>query len=404
VEGTVVLTKARLDQLLEAEITSQALRETRPMTLQSILECQHNVTELASLLHDELPVRYAQRIMMLESLPDWHKQRALVEVRQMYVASFKELRVIDTQDHQAFQVGLRKIKKRHSHTNLLVGGFKSYAQADDMGEHEINEWLDRFFMLRVSTNMLISHFLEMTGGEVQQPEFGDEKCNPYQSSINEECDPAAIARHAADVVGKLSMQWYDCAPEIEVTDAGAKPFPFVPRYLFYILTELLKNSVRASVEQQTVSTPDGQAHISASSLPPVRVLVSGSEALLSARISDQGGGIPVDRLNHVWSYLYTTAEPIDRPMTRESLDAPTDLRMLEMGMLHSLHSLADGDDDHTMLMRSPLAGLGCGLPLSRLYARYLGGSLRLQTLPCFGTDVFVELNRLGTSNEHLLEL
>jgi len=311
--------------------------------------------------------------------------------------------MIDPREPEVFQERLRKIKKRHSHTNLLVGGFKSYAQADDMGEHQINEWLERFFMLRVSTNMLISHFLEMTGGEVQQPEFG-ETCNPYQSSINASCDPAAIARHAADVVGKLSTQWYGCAPVIEVTDAGAQPFPFVPRYLFYILTELLKNSVRASVEQHTVSTSDGEIHISASSLPPVRVLVSGSEALLSARISDEGGGIPVDRLSHVWSYLYTTAEPVDRPMTRESLDAPTDLRMLEMGMLHSLHSLSDGDEDQNMMMRSPLAGLGCGLPLSRLYARYLGGGLRLQTLPCFGTDVFVELNRLGTSNEHLLEL
>ena len=27
-----------------------------------------------------------------------------------------------------------------------------------------------------------------------------------------------------------------------------EPFTFVPRYMFYILTELLKNSVRATVE------------------------------------------------------------------------------------------------------------------------------------------------------------
>ena len=31
--------------------------------------------------------------------------------------------------------------------------------------------------------------------------------------------------------------------------------------------------------------------------------------------------------------------------------------------------------------RSPLAGLGCGLPLSRLYAEYMGGRVKLQTMP-----------------------
>ena len=31
--------------------------------------------------------------------------------------------------------------------------------------------------------------------------------------------------------------------------------------------------------------------------------------------------------------------------------------------------------------RSPLAGLGCGLPLSRLYAEYMGGRIKLQTMP-----------------------
>lgn len=402
-EEEVTLTHARLEQLLEAEITTLGLRDSRPMTLQSILNSTRNAGELAHLLHEELPVRYAQRIKMLEALPDWRGTRSIAHVRQMYITSFKELRLADPRKPDEFQEQLRLIKKRHSHTNLLVGGFKAYAQAEELGELEINEWLDRFFALRISTNMLIAHYLEIAEG--RQADNAEEEVNPYQSSINPHCNPYKIARHAAEVIGKLCEQWYGWAPDIIVRDAGSQPFPFVPRYLFYIMSELLKNAVRATIEQHVdpseripgLPVPaEARAHV-----VPVQVLVCSGSNATGIRISDEGGGIPVEQLSHVWSYLYTTAAPIDFPRTRESVDAPTDLRRLEMGALHSVHSLADGDEEQNMLMRSPLAGLGCGLPLSRLYAQYLGGDVKLHTLPNFGVDVFVYLNSLGNHMEEL---
>ncbi|CAJ1337067.1 unnamed protein product [Effrenium voratum] len=48
-----------------------------------------------------------------------------------------------------------------------------------------------------------------------------------------------------------------------------------------------------------------------------------------------------------------------------------------------------------------LAGFGVGLTLSRLYAQYFGGDLRILSLDGFGTDVFLHLNRLGTACEDL---
>lgn len=44
---------------------------------------------------------------------------------------------------------------------------------------------------------------------------------------------------------------------------------------------------------------------------------------------------------------------------------------------------------------SPLAGFGCGLPLSRLYASYLGGKLDILSLPFHGSDAYLYLNRIG---------
>lgn len=44
---------------------------------------------------------------------------------------------------------------------------------------------------------------------------------------------------------------------------------------------------------------------------------------------------------------------------------------------------------------------GVGLTLSRLYAQYFGGDLKILSLDGFGTDVYLHLNRLGTACEDL---
>ena len=42
-----------------------------------------------------------------------------------------------------------------------------------------------------------------------------------------------------------------------------------------------------------------------------------------------------------------------------------------------------------------MAGLGYGLPLSRLFARYVGGDIELVSMEGYGVDVYVYLNRLN---------
>jgi len=50
----------------------------------------------------------------------------------------------------------------------------------------------------------------------------------------------------------------------------------------------------------------------------------------------------------------------------------------------------------------PMHGLGYGLPLSRLYARYFNGDIRLASIDGFGTDVYVYLNAISEEAvEHL---
>lgn len=44
-------------------------------------------------------------------------------------------------------------------------------------------------------------------------------------------------------------------------------------------------------------------------------------------------------------------------------------------------------------------GFGFGLPTSRAYAEYLGGSLQLQSLQGIGTDVYLRLRHIDGREE-----
>ena len=162
-------------------------------------------------------------------------------------------------------------------------------------------------------------------------------------------------------------------------------FSYVPGHLSHICFELLKNSLRAVVERYG---PDREDHF-----PPIKVIVVEGKEDITIKISDEGGGIPRSAIPVIWTYMYTTMEG-------QNLD----------------------QDFQASDFRAPMAGFGYGLPLSRLvracafrwsgrnelliecdpqYAKYFGGDLMLISIDGFGTDVYIHLNRLSSSQEPL---
>jgi pyruvate dehydrogenase kinase 2/3/4 len=78
---------------------------------------------------------------------------------------------------------------------------------------------------------------------------------------------------------------------------------------------------------------------------------------IAIKISDEGGGIPRSGVPLVWTYMYTTAPSQHLDPTFDKSD-----------------------------FKAPMAGFGYGLPISRLYARYFGGDLKLISMEGYGDD------------------
>ncbi|XP_031467987.1 3-methyl-2-oxobutanoate dehydrogenase [lipoamide] kinase, mitochondrial-like, partial [Phasianus colchicus] len=99
-----------------------------------------------------------------------------------------------------------------------------------------------------------------------------------------------------------------------------------------------------------------------------------------SRISDRGGGIPHDLLDKVTEYHFSTAEA-----------SAQDPRL--GGPFRNLMDLSN------IGQAGPMHGFGFGLPTSRAYAEYLGGSLCLQSLQGVGTDVYLRLRHIDGKAE-----
>lgn len=178
-------------------------------------------------------------------------------------------------------------------------------------------------------------------------------------------------------------------------------FAFVPVHLEYIVTELLKNAFRATVESGRSHEPvvitiaaepesprgrqlgekQGVRETQLSGLdenPPIKPFEDSAPGV-TIRIRDRGGGISPEVLPNIWSYSFTTFSDDELPG-----QGPANGSMDALNML----SGAAGEN-------SSIAGLGYGLPLGRAYAEYFGGGIAVQSLYGWGCDVYLRLKGLG---------
>ncbi|XP_059824168.1 pyruvate dehydrogenase (acetyl-transferring) kinase isozyme 3, mitochondrial isoform X4 [Hypanus sabinus] len=317
-------------------------------------------------LRKELPVRLANTMREVNLLPDNLLSRPSVQlVQSWYMQSFLELLEFQskgTEDPQVlddFLESLIKIRNRHNDVvPTMAQGVIEYKEKfgfDPFISCNVQYFLDRFYTSRISFRMLINQHTLLFGGNTNP-------AHPkHIGSIDPSCNVADVVRDAYETAKMLCEQYYTGSPDVEVNEFNAKTpekpiqVVYVPSHLFHMLFELFKNSMRATVELH-----EGKME----GYPPIKTLVTLGKEDLSIKISDKGGGVPLRKIERLFNYMYSTAPSPSLEPSRAA----------------------------------PLAGFGYGLPISRLYARYFQGDLKLYSMEGLGTDAVIYLKALSSES------
>jgi len=382
----------------------------------------------AQFLYQELPIRIAQRAMDLLTLP--HGLSEAVPIQQVasiylnFLRRFQDFPMPTTDlEEQAFTDMLQVfVLDRTSIPVSIAQGvhawWKISNKTEDDGEddcdeadrlHEMEEALYRFFTARVGLRFLTEHYVlssnrdsatalrhvtsmfpASNGSSSSSSTTNNNNTSTKQEGLIQAnvCVVEEI-RRVADLVTHQTKEFYNgLCPIIDIVDCvenkqhdKTQPFTYVPQHLHYMMTELLKNSCRASIrkyrqEAAAAQQQDNKEESNSSGgdpsieIPRIRIVIVKGAEDVTIKVADKGGGIPRSLLPTIWKFAHSTA-------CQEEQDS------------------AFGTDVSGARIR------GFGLPLARIYARYFGGELTLKSTEGYGLDAYLHLPRLGDACEKL---
>lgn len=367
-----------------------------------------------------LPIRLAHRIQCLRNLPFIVVSNPNIsKIYNNYLHSlstllpYKSKTISTLEDEIQFTSVLADLVETHSHTiPTLARGFLECRKYISPGE--VTRFLDEHLRARIGTRLIAEQHIALHVSS--QPH---QDLNPINSVHNESSyigvidtalQPASIINSCGNFVSEICELKYGVRPTWIIDGEPGTTFAYVPVHLEYIITELLKNAFRATVESGrshepiviTIAAEPGSPRGGASTLDQRQAMAKkagGEEELdenapikpfedpapgVTIRIRDRGGGISPEVLPNIWSYSFTTFSDED--------DLPG--QTPGSGSMDALNAISSAGGEG-----SSIAGLGYGLPLGRAYAEYFGGGIAVQSLYGWGCDVYLKLKGLGKLKE-----
>ncbi|CAF1161721.1 unnamed protein product [Rotaria sp. Silwood1] len=247
---------------------------------------------------------------------------------------------------------------RNRHTDVVATLAQAYIEFQKVSSISLIEkgriqyFYDRFFMNRIGIRTLIYQHTLLFGDEFPQHSQQAGIIDPSVNVVAVIGEAYSTAKHLFEQVSypvpKIEIESYN------VQDHSTNPITivYIPSHIYHIVFELLKNSLRATVERYGLDAKE---------YPPIHILIVKGHEDLTIQIDDRGGGIPRSKLSQLFQYMYSTAPKY----------------------------LLDGPEQNKN--KTPIAGLGYGLPIARLYAKYFQGSLEIASIENYGTSTYVSL-------------
>ncbi|KAG0308381.1 hypothetical protein BGZ97_000074 [Linnemannia gamsii] len=438
--------------------------------------------QMARYARKELPVRLARRVKSIQNLPFIIGTNPYIKrVYRLYYDSFQALTafqedVRDKEDLDRFAEVLRGLVESHADViPMLSQGFlecKKY-----MNTADIQTFLDEMIRSRIGIRLIAEQVIALRAQRTDLLRDNDNNERPIQDSnkynntktttstadqlvidgqvigvVHTQLRPAELVKDCASFVQELCNVNYGSSPDVVINGQTDATFTYVPVHLEYILCELLKNSLRATVEHSVKigrsvprratsffdepseeegsiaraeirEVPQGSKNRGSVNAkekegeemditkrpnefghPPVEVTIAQSEHEITIRIRDQGGGVSKEDLDHIFDYSFTTVkDENESSSSSSSSSAAADGGLLDGDSpSNESESIFKGVSRLAMQagLGGPIAGLGFGLPLTRIYAQYFGGRMHLVSLQGHGVDVYLKLKQL----EHVEDL
>lgn len=317
----------------------------------------------AQFIRRELSARRAYGLSMMlraeeEGGPGLRALMGQSQIQELKKAYWSRLRLLlehpqirNGEDEAEFYSRMRtNFFAQEGETRLAAGQALATMQQrdeDDISEElEISSFLDSFFSQRVGLRFLVEHYLAS-----KEPRKG------FAGVIQMECSPVALMEELGERTRRVMHETFGASPAIIIHGCKGQTFSFVPSHIEFVVGELLNNAAKATVKHHLQSDAGRLTN-----LPPVKVIMAASPEQITIKVADTGGGIPRSQLKNVWAYRGKTTKRWGQ-------------------------------------------GVGLGLPLARLYAKYFGGDMNAVPMEGHGTDCYVRFNRLADDNaEQLLKV
>lgn len=255
----------------------------------------------------------------------------------------------------------------------------------------VTSFLDSHLRARIGTRLIAEQHIALHHSSQPRNQDSGFENSSYNGVIDTKLCPARIVEQCANFVAEICELKYGIRPRLIIDGQPETTISYVPVHLEYIVTELLKNAFRATVESGskepvvvTIAAEPPSESEEASGVLDQGMGDDNSAPGVTIRIRDRGGGIQPRVLKDVWSYSFTTFEGANDEGRGGGADHPGG------GGMSALDRLGGPGG-----VNSSIAGLGYGLPLSRAYAEYFGGGIAIQSLWGWGCDVYLRLKGVG---------
>lgn len=305
------------------------------------------ILNMAYFMQKEMPVRLAHRVVQLNSMPNEMANDIIIKnINELYQESLfriKDMKISNFSDAMKLSNVLDDIKKNHKDVAYDISISLQYLKENmEKKPFNIDDFLNRFYNSRIGIRTLIGNYTSI--------------CNEKNGIVDNECNPYKIIKKCIDDCKELSMINYAYSPNVSLIGNSEYTFPYISAHLYYIVSELLKNSMTAIIKNSTTDYLKD----------PITIMISEGEDDIIIKISDKGKGFKRSEINNIFKYSYTTS------------------------------SLS-----HSELKSFSMSGYGHGLPLARLYAKYFNGDLQIIPYYGFGTDAIVYINKIGNQPEKI---